>query len=189
MSAWLDLISSNRDSANVFAAVASAAATALAFLASCAALWVSLSTLRHQRKHDALSLRPLPEVTVADYETQLRVTLRNNGSGPLLLTRLVTGNGKEVRDQVLAWMPDLPDDMSWANFAGNVDGRSIAPDRSIVLLDLVGEAGDSTFAAIRDDVRAALRELTVNVEYTDVYNNVLPPHRKALAWFGRHLDS
>jgi hypothetical protein len=181
------LISQNRDSANVFAAVAAALATALAFLASCAALWISIATLRHQRRHDALSLRPLPEVTVADYETQLKVTLRNNGSGPLIITRLVAGDGTEVRDQVLAWMPDLPDGMAWANFAGRIDGRSIAPGNSIVLLDFVGEDADAEFLAARDHVRAALQPLTVNVEYTDVYNNILPPHRKTLEWFGRHL--
>ena len=187
MTDLIALISQNRESANVLAAVAAAVATALAFLTSCAALWISLATLRHQRRHNALSLRPLPEVTVADYETQLKVTLRNNGSGPLIITRLVAGDGAEVRDHVLAWMPDLPDDMAWANFAGCIDGRSIAPTNSIVLLDLIGEDTDADFLTIRDQVRAALRPLTVNVEYTDVYNNILPPHKKSLEWFGRHL--
>jgi hypothetical protein len=187
MSELYELIVQNRDSANVFAALASAFATGMAFLISCMSLWISVATLRHQKKHDALSLRPLPEITVADYETRLRVTLRNNGVGPMIVTRLVAGNGAEVRDQILAWMPDLPDELAWSNFSGSVDGRSISPDAAIVLLELTGNAEDPDFADVRDSVRAALCGLTVNVEYTDVYNNVLPPHRKSLEWFGRHL--
>ena len=184
-----ELIVQNKDSANVIAAVASSLAAGMAFLISCISLWISVATLRHQKKHDALSLRPLPEVTVADFETKLRIALRNNGAGPMIVTRLVAGDGSEVRNPILAWMPDLPDEYSWANFAGSVDGRSISPENSIVLLELTGDAQDPKFAKIRDSVRAALQNLTVNVEYTDVYNNVLPPHRKSLKWFGRHLAS
>lgn len=188
MNELFSLIEQNRDSANVLAAVASAIAAALAFLAALVAVSISYCALKHQRKHDALTVRPLPEVSYVDYETQLRVKLRNNGAGPLVITRLVAGNGKEVRDQVRSLMPDLPAGLTWANFSGNVDGRSIAPGGSIVLLDFVGEDHDLVFTKARDSVRAALMPLTINVEYTDVYNTVLPPHRKSLEWFGQHLE-
>jgi len=187
MTDLFNFISSDQASANVFAAIASAVAAALAFLSSCVAGYISYSSLRHQRKHDALSVRPLPEINFADYETQLRVKLRNNGAGPLLVIRLVVGDGKEIRGQLLDWMPDLPDGVTYASFSGVVDGRSIAPGNSIVLLDFVGDDQDTTFTTLRDELRAALAALTVNVEYTDVYDTVLSPHRKSLAWFGRHL--
>jgi len=187
MSELYELIVQNRESANVVAAVASSFAAGMAFLISCIALLVSVATLRHQKKHDELSLRPLPEITVADYETKLRITLRNNGAGPMIVTRLVAGDGSEVRNQILAWMPDLPDELSWSDFAGSVDGRGISPTNSIVLLELTGDDQDPDFAAVKDSVRAALQHLTVKVEYTDVYNNELPPYRKSLDWFGRHL--
>lgn len=188
MNELFDLIVRNRDSANVLAAMASAIAAGLAFLAAAAAAWISYSALKHQRKHGALTVRPLPEVSYVDYENQLRVKLRNNGTGPLVITRLVAGNGNEVRDQVLSWMPNLPGGLAWSNFSGNVDGRSIAPGGCIVLLDFVGDDQDTSFTEARDSVRAALMPLTVNVEYTDVYNTVMPPHRMSLKWFGRHLE-
>lgn len=187
MTDLVSLINSDQTSANVFAAIASAVAAALAFLSSCVAGYIAYSTLKHQRKHDALSVRPLPEISYVDYETQLRVKLRNNGTGPLLVSRLVVGDGKEVRGQLLDWMPELPDSITYANFSGVVDGRSIAAGNSIVLLDFVGDDQDTTFTTLRDELRAALMVLTVNVEYTDVYDTVLPPHRKSLSWFGRHL--
>ncbi|CAN5481898.1 hypothetical protein BH11PSE7_BH11PSE7_01000 [soil metagenome] len=134
-----------------------------------------------------MSLRPIAEVTVGDWETKLRVTLRNNGAGPLVVTHVVAGNGAEVKSSLLDWMPDLPEDIYWSNFAGNIDGRSLSSDRAIVLLELQGDATDGAFAAFRDEVRAALHPLIVNVEYTDVYGSYLNPYRKSLDWFGRRL--
>lgn len=187
MSELVRLLSENKDVANVLAAVASAAAAFLSALVAGFSLWVASSTLKHQRKHNVMSLRPIAEVTVGDWETALRVTLRNNGAGPLVLTRVIAGNGAEVKSSLLDWMPELPDDIYWSNFAGNIDGRSLSPDQAIVLLELEGDATDNAFAAFRDHVRAALRPLTLNVEYTDVYESCLKPYRKSLEWFGRRL--
>ncbi len=72
------------------------------------------------------------------------------------------------------------------NFAGNTAGRALSPGSEIILLELAEHEGEFGFAACRDLVRAALAPLTVNVEYTDVYNTTMPPLRKPLAWFGRH---
>lgn len=187
MSELIRLLSENTDASNALAAVASAVAAFLSAAVAGFSLWVARSTLKHQRKHNVMSLRPIAEVTVGDWEETLRVTLRNNGAGPLAVTRLVAGNGAEVRSSILDWMPDLPDGIYWSNFAGKIDGRSLSPDRAIVLLELHGDATDGVFAAFRDEVRAALHPLTVNVEYTDVYESSLRPHRKSLEWFGRRL--
>lgn len=187
MTELIALVTRNHELANVFAAIASAFAALVSFVVAGLSLWVTYSTLKHQRLHDELSLRPLPEVTVADWETKLRVTLRNNGSGPLIVTALVAGNGAETKPSVLDWMPELPEDIAWTSFSGPMNGRSVLPGGSITLLELEGDDADEAFVQVRDQVRAALRELTVNVEYTDVYNKALPPHRKALDWFGRHL--
>lgn len=187
MTNLFSFINTNPSSANLLAAIASAVAAALAFLSSCVAAYISYSSLRHQRMHNALSVRPLPEISCVDYEDQLRVKLRNNGVGPLLVARLVVGNGREVRRQLLDWMPDLPGEFAYSNFAGDIDGRSISPGNSIVLLEFVGDEQDTAFAGVRDKLRAALMDLSVNVEYTDVYETVMPPHRKSLEWFGRRL--
>jgi hypothetical protein len=187
VSELIRLLSDHKDVANVLAAAASAVAAFLSAVVAGFAFWVARSTLKHQRKHNVLSLRPIAEVTVGDWETKLRVTLKNNGAGPLVVTRLVAGNGGEVRASLLDWMPDLPEGVYWSNFAGNIDGRSLSPDRAIVLLELDGDATDRTFAVFRDHARAALHPLTLNVEYTDVYDSCLHPYRKSLEWFGRRL--
>ena len=61
MRALFELLSNEKDLANAIAAVASA-------LTALIALFVSPWALHIQRRHNVLSIRPIPEVTVADYE-------------------------------------------------------------------------------------------------------------------------
>jgi hypothetical protein len=189
LSELFTLISQNRDDANVVAAIASAVTASISFVVAALSLWIAFFAYRHQRRHDVMTLKPLIEITVGDWETRLRITLRNNGAGPLIVRMLVTGDGSEVRSSIISWMPDLPSDLSWATFTGSVDGRSISPDKSITLLELEGDDEDLEFCRFRDEVRRALSQLTVNVEYTDVYDTYIAPYRKRLDWFGRMLES
>lgn len=88
MSELIRLLSENTDASNALAAVASAVAAFLSAVVAGFSLWVARSTLKHQRKHNVMSLRPVAEVTVGDWEETLRVTLRNNGAGPLAVLGL-----------------------------------------------------------------------------------------------------
>jgi hypothetical protein len=83
-------------------------------------------------------------------------------------------------------MPDLPNDRAWTDFTDEIRDRTLAPGSELVLLELTEYEGEEAFTECRDMVRAALSPLTVNVEYTNIYNTVMPPRQKALSWFGRH---
>ena len=65
------------------------------------ALFLSAYGLRAQRRHDVLSARPLPEVTVADYENSLRVKLRNNGVGPMMVKSVKVIRDGATRDSLI----------------------------------------------------------------------------------------
>ena len=83
-------------------------------------------------------------------------------------------------------MPKLPNGRPWTTFVHAVEMRSILPGAELVLIELTEYENEKNFAKCRDLVRASLCRLTVNVEYTNIYDTVLKPHRKTLAWFGRH---
>lgn len=188
MDALLVLLRSDANAANAFAALASAAAAILALAVSGLSVWISVCTAQSQQKHNELSVRPLAEVTVADYEDSLRVKLRNHGIGPMIVTAITTSNGANAKPTLLEWMPDLPGSRPWTNFTDEVRDRTLAPGSEMVLLELTEYEGEEGFAECRDLVREALAPLTVNVEYTNIYNTVMPPRRKSLAWFGRHRE-
>jgi hypothetical protein len=173
------------DVANAISAMAGVAVAALAFIVSAISLVVSVRTLKHQREHNTLSVRPLPEVTVADYENSLRVKLRNNGSGPMIIQSLSVTDGATTCESLIECMPELPG-RHWTHFSNALSNRSLMPGSEIVLLALTEEDGELGFSWSRDLARRALSPLTVSVKYTDVYKSGFNPYTKALDWFGRH---
>lgn len=187
MNELFQLLTSKPDVANAIAAVASATVALIAFIVSVVSLYVTHATLKHQQRHNVLSVKPLPMVAVADYEDRLTVKIRNNGSGPLIVKAIHVGNGAHVEQTLIDWMPQLPGGMYWSTFVGSVIDRSITPGDEIILLELTGNHDDHAFVKARDSIRAALSPLTVIVEYTDVYDTIMKPHQKQLSWFARNL--
>lgn len=183
----LKYLEDNTEVANAIGTATSAAIAVFAFIVSLISLYVALATLRKQTRHNVLTVRPIPEVTVADYEDSLRVKLRNHGSGALIVKDIHVGDGKTVRKTLLEWMPSLPPGMYWSNYSGEIRGRSILPGGEIVLVLLEGDDSNNEFAQVRDACRSILRHLTVIVEYTDVYETDMTPLKKRLDWFGRHV--
>ena len=184
MNELIALLKSDANAANAFGALASAAAASFALLVSVISVGISIFAVKTERRHNELSVRPLAEITVGDYEQSLRVKLRNHGIGPMIATAMIVSDGETTKDTIVDWMPKLPGGRKWTNFAGASD-RTLSPGGEIVLLELTEKDGEEGFAACRELVRKALARLTVTVEYTNIYNTVMPPRQKKLEWFGR----
>lgn len=185
MDAFFSLLKSDPNAANTFGAIASAAAAFLALIVSAISVGISIWAARSQRKHNELSVRPLAEVTVADFENSLRVKLRNNGTGPMIVTKVGVSNGSNTKPCVIDWMSELQLGRPWTAFSHALRDRTLQPGGEIILLELTEYEGEKNFAQCRDKVRAALAPLTVSVDYTDIYNNSIPARVKDLSWFGR----
>lgn len=187
MDALISLLKADANAANAFGALASAAAAFLALFVSCVSVWISVSSARSQRRHNELSVRPLAEVTVADYENSLRVKLRNNGSGPMIVLAVTVSDGSNAHESLIEWMPTLPKQRPWNTFTHALHRRTLQAGAEITLLELTEYENEANFSVCRKKVRAALAPLTVNVEYTDIYETVMRPCQKSLSWFGRNL--
>jgi len=174
---------------NALATVASAIIALAAFIISLVSLYVAHAALKIQRRHNVLSVKPIPMVSVADYEDRLTVKILNNGSGPLIITAVQVKKESQIRESLIAWMPFLSDGMYWETFVGPIKDRSLLPGNEIKLLELIGDHTENEFETARDGCRAALSPLTVVVEYTDVYGTVFPFHEKQLSWFARNLSA
>lgn len=187
MDALIALLKSNTDAAIAFGAIANAGAAFLALVVSTIAVAISIWGVCSQRKHNKLTVRPLAEITVADYEDSLRVKLLNNGTGPMIVTEVTVSNGSDVKQCVVDWMPALPNDRSWNNFTDDLRDRTLRPGGEIVLLELTEHEKEKGFSRCRDTVRQALAPLRVTVSYTDIYNQIMPSRVKDLSWFGRTM--
>jgi hypothetical protein len=186
MEALIVLLKSDANAANAFGAMASAAAAFFALVVSGISVGISVWAVKSERRHSQLSVRPLAEVDVADYENSLKIRLCNHGIGPMIIKGVTVSDGKDAKSSVLDWMPELPNDHGWTTFSDDMLGRTLAPGSEIVLIELTEYEGEEEFASYRDLIRPALAPLTVNVEYTDIYNTAMKPTIKKLSWFGRH---
>ena len=182
-----DFLKDEANTANAIAAISSAIAAVLALLVSAISVFISVRTLKHQREHNILSVKPLPEITVADYENSLRVKIRNNGSGPMIIQSLSVTDGKKQYDSIIDCMPELTE-RYWTHFSHALRDRTIFPGGEIVLLELTEEPDELGFSRSRELVRHALAPLHVSVKYTDVYKTAFASYTKALDWFGRHVQ-
>ena len=187
LSTIFEYLKQNDGVAAALAALTSAVAAVIALLISLIAVYVAWRTAKQQREHNTLSVRPIPEVTVADYEDSLRVKLRNHGSGPLLIKSFSTVFRERSCKSLIECMPDL-NGRHWANFSGAIDGRTLLPGKEIVLVELTAEPNEKNFSIPRDKARRSLSETEVHVSYSDIYGSDFPQYTKNLSWFKRNLE-
>ena len=134
-----------------------------------------------QMKHNKNSIKPITDIRVQDYEDLLAVRIENVGTGPLVIKKLrfTRKNTNEEFSSLIELMPIISE--PWATFFEKADGWKIPVGGKIDLLELRPLYDDS-----KTCVRKALSEITVEVEYTDVYGTVFKDSRK-LSFFGRHF--
>jgi hypothetical protein len=161
------------------------AALVISFLSILLAVLSTVMQIRHNRK----SVLPIAHISVGDYENHLFVRLWNHGIGPMIVERIQiieTKTGQQISDATIDAMPKLPVDYPWAIFVGDISGRAISAQYSIILIQLDGDQNDDGFKKIRTQVRKALAPLSVKVEYRNIYNKKMPSTRRNLDWFARH---
>jgi hypothetical protein len=187
MDKLIEFLTNNTEVANALSTIMSAIVAFIALIISFISLYVAHSTLKNQRRHNILSVKPLPEIMVADYEERLTVKIRNNGSGPLIVNGVRVEKDAQSKSALIDWMPALPEGIYWSAFIGPIRKRAVMPGNEIILLELRGDPNDSRFQHIRDRCRATLKSLNVVLEHTDIYNSQFEPREKSLSWFGRQL--
>jgi len=147
------------------------------------------SALYIQRAHFRRSVRPIASIPVADYENKVSVMLKNKGIGPLHVLQFHATDGKQTKNNLISWMPELLVGISWETFYEDLDGLWIQPGEKVIVLQLAGEVESPSFSQGRDLCRKALARLTVSIEYEDIYEKRMPVVKRDLAWFGRHFEN
>ena len=173
-----------------FAALGSFAAAALALVVASVSIYYAVRGLSLQRDHNRLSVIPVPFLALADYENCIRVKVRNDGIGPLLVDKIdiVRGEVANEIEELVSYMPKLPAGIYWRNFSSGYV-RSVRPGDELILLELEGDDANAAFHRFRDKCRKALSGLIVTVRYTNIYGDSFDPHTRDLSWFGRRLAS
>jgi hypothetical protein len=185
----LAFLKENHEVANAISAMTGAVIALLAFIISVLSVVFTWKALKHQRIHNSLSVRPLPYITVGDYENKLYVKIRNNGTGPLIIKALTVPGAEDPSIPLVNNMPTLLPGVVWTNFTGATSGRSVPAGGEMVLLELSDSSVGAQFQLSRDKVRETLGKLSLTLDYTDIYSNKLPLCSRDLKWFHRTLTN
>lgn len=163
-----------------------------ALVLSSIGIFASIRSLIIQRKHNYMSLKPICRIKVGDYESNIFVKLSNTGVGPLIIKRVAISYCNKVKSNLIDFCPTVPEGLDWNDFVKEIKGKVIRVNEDLVLIDIEGldkrrntqkEAAD--FGEFITKLRNILSEVTINVEYTDIYEKNYFKEMRKLSWFNR----
>lgn len=149
-------------------------------------LTLRVSEIEHERARQ--SIAPLPDIIVSDYQAYLRIDLRNQGLGPMLIKRINFKDLNTEEDLITKFLPKIPQEIisEWWDIRYDL----IIPTHSNrTLLALrpmdtgIVNPGEKIFASyktwgeFRPQVRNILKEITIEVIYVD---NIDPTRKLTL---------
>jgi hypothetical protein len=161
-----------------------------ALLVSVISIIVAVANMTIQRAHNRKSVLPMGHISVGDYSNRISVHLRNDGVGPMIVRKATIvreGDNGRARSAIIEFMPEMPGGYPWTTFVGDISGRAVSAADSIALVLIEGDQRDDRFAAVKQMIRAALSNLSVRVEYTNIYGERMPSVVRSLDWFARPL--
>jgi len=162
----------------------------LALLTSVVSTIISFYTFRLQRKHDIKSVKPILHIGQWDYENRLFVTLKNVGSGIAVVKKMTIYNAKgESKSCIYDWLPnELPHDMNYKEYWTPYTEFVVQASEIIKLIEIDINISKPAQIEVRERLRRTLGQLTVEVLYHDIYDNIMPTKKMQLSHFLR-LDN
>jgi hypothetical protein len=159
----------------------------LALLTSAWSAWVSYRTFRLQREHNIKSVKPILQIGQWDYENNLCVDLRNSGSGIAMVNSMAAVNKTDIsKNCIYDWLPaKLTGAMNYKEYWTGYKNFVLQPGQVIKLVEVPINTSVSEQKKQREEIRALLRQLTIKVNYEDIYGNKMEDKKIELHHFSR----
>lgn len=159
-------------------------ATILTAITALAAVIISIITYRSQVMHNKNSVKPIIDISTGDYVNHLFVKVKNKGVGPATIQSIYCqcvcdGHNRE-ETALINYFDDYP--FVWTTFANDIKDRTISPGGEMILLE-----AESEDEKVLDAIRNRLRDIKIEINYTNIYNDQMPTRKRDLSWFGRTL--
>jgi len=142
---------------------------------------IGVITLCIQRTHNMKSIKPIGIITLSDFENLIKIKIKNSGIGPMIITSCKTKNRSAEKECPIDW---LPSNIVYKNFRKGLENHVLAPNEESVLLEIEFDKSQNTDI---DKIRNILKDLTLTIEYKDIYDKNKNKVEKKFDWFGRNL--
>lgn len=139
------------------------------------------------RDHNRRSVKPLPYIQQPDYENHLAVIAQNHGTGPLILRRAQAISPDGTRGHLIDLIPRPPSGKYFTTYTKVEQVRAIRPGDEVVLMEIEIDSRNKAEITYRDTLRRALGQMTLTLEYTDMYGTRFEPYSRTMSWFLRHF--
>jgi len=155
----------------------------IALVTSAVSILIGLIGLQIQRNHNKKSVLPIGTINLADYEDSIKIRISNNGVGPLIIKSCSTRSSNKSKGYPIDWMPIK---IIFDTFRKGLENHAIVPGASLTLLEKKINFKKEKQIKELDDIRSILKNLELELEFTDIYKKNFKTRRK-LDWFGRNL--
>ena len=159
-----------------------------AIVISITAILLAVMTLKMQREHNMLSIRPICFVDVFDYSNRTAVELYYGAIGPMIINDINLSRGVEYRENLLDWMPKIEAGLRWENHTSDMKLSVIPAGSTLTILAFGAEEENQDAILFRNQIRKIMSELTVEVTYSNIYDKKLPVASRKLEIFGRRTS-
>lgn len=160
---------------------------------SITSLIVSVLALHIQRVHNKKSVKPIGQITIGDYEEEIYVRIDNNGVGPLIISKFEAAYLTLVKSNLIELIPeDLNQKIEWSSFVQEIEKKVIpSGERMILLKAKHGGDKDASKITVHDqywsELRRVLADITIKINYTDIYDSKPEEITRNLTFFNRHF--
>jgi len=160
---------------------------ASAFCVSISATAIAFYSMWFQRQHNYKSLKPYIYIAPFDYENRIVINMANEGVGPAIVKEIRVKNSQgQVRSSVFKWLPrKLPGDMNYKEYWTNPGGFVLKSGAEKCMLEIPIDTSIPSQVKTREEIRSILKELTITVDFEDVYSNKQSTYERKLNLFAR----
>jgi len=178
-----------QDILNLFINYPQSIIAAVAVVVSTGSILIARESLKMQRKHNALSVKPIANITESDFVDtgKVGVRLENVGTGSMIIQKMKTSNKKgEQKDYLLEWMtPEVEEYLH--NYTMKLEETTLKAGGNYDLLSYIYDPKDRKSWDRSFLIRKRLKDLIIQVEYADIYGNIQPEFVYPLNWFDRSI--
>ncbi|WP_312189559.1 hypothetical protein [Leclercia sp.] len=153
-----------------------------AMITSVISLFIAYKAQINQQTHNQLSVKPLAEFLIGDYEDATFIKIKNQGTGPLIIKEFTTRHNNIEFHKIMDALSEIKYDLVWDRFTDSIDGRTIGVDKEIVILQASFDSGQKS---LQKELRSELSLFELKLEYNDIYGITQPQLTKKLDWFSR----
>jgi hypothetical protein len=150
-----------------------------ALLVSVASILIGYFSLKLQHKHNRLSVRPIGKIHFVTTNDSIKIEIRNDGVGPMLCSNLSVYDNKfniknnNLRDAISI----LQEKKDWLKVSTSPQ-FTIGAGEQKSLLEISTNHMSSEFQDYHAQILTALRKITLELEYSDIYGQYIGTLRR-----------